>query len=355
MPILYSEPTGAAKLAWHIAFWVAIFLCFTYIDSGYDHRYYRAALSQLVQMPVKIAFTYSIIYYLFPAYLYKRRYSVFFSLLVLLILLAGTIYRFTQGFVTLPYLYPELPFTPFDPSRFLWAVFAISFPAVIAISITLFISRYESARVEQKLQNENLVAELRFLKAQISPHFLFNTLNNIYGLSLSGSPQTPEAILKLSGLLRFVLQNAASGYISLEEELEILDDYIALEQLRYGGRLDLRFVREIDSPGRMIAPLILLSLVENSFKRGASESLSNPYIHITLNVKDGMLHFKIANSKEPRSRQHEEGIGLNNIHRQLELTYGPLYSFDIRDEELFYCLTLTINLQAHEKAKLHDH
>lgn len=355
MASLFPVFNRRRRLLYHICFWVVIYLCFAYIDSGYDKRYGRAALNQAVQLPVKIAFTYCIIYYLLPAYLFTKKYTSFFLLLALAVLLGGSIFRLAQGFITLPLYHPKLPFTPFDPDRFLWAVFEISFPAVIAASIKLFESRYAGERIAQQLQTEKLLAELRFLKAQISPHFLFNTLNNIYGLALGRSEQTCEAILKLSDLLRFILQHAHSGYISLEAELRVLNDYISLERLRYGTRLDLKLVTEIESPGYRIAPLILLSLVENSFKHGASESLLHPFIHLRLKAQAGFLFFDIENSKEEDTASNKDGIGLTNIRRQLELTYGKLYHLNIRDELSHYCLSLSINVQQHEQAELYHH
>jgi two-component system LytT family sensor kinase len=355
MSAAYPNTSPRLKPVWHLCFWLAIYLFFAYIDSGYDHRYRRAFVNQAILLPAKIAFAYCVLYYLIPRFLYRKRYYEFLALLVLFIFLGATAYRLLQGYFILGRYSPKLPFTPFDGGRFLWASFDVSFPAVIAASAKLFKSRYESAQREQKLQNENLRAELRFLKAQVSPHFLFNTLNNIYGLSLASSPMASEAILKLSEVLRFVLHNAASRQISIEEELAVLDDYIALERLRYGERLDLKFVKEIQVPGQKIAPLILLSLVENAFKHGASESLSNPFIHIDLKVEEDSLLFTITNSKEQDVMQGTEGIGLSNIRRQLELTYQDNYSLDIQNGDLFYRLSLGINLHTHEQVELHDH
>ena len=352
---VYFDQGPRQKLLWHVCFWLVVYLFFAYVDSGYDHRYGRAFINQAIFLPVKIAFAYCVLYYLMPRFLYRKRYYEFFLLLVLFILIGAMAYRLIQGYYVLGTFSPKLPFTPFDADRFLWAAFDLILPAIVAVSVRLFKNRYESAQREQTLQNENLQAELRFLKAQVSPHFLFNTLNNIYGLSLAASPKAPEAILRLSDVLRFVLHHAASRQISIEEEVAILDDYISLERLRYGERLDLKFVKEIREPGRQIAPLILLSLVENAVKHGASESLSNPFIHIELKAGEDEVYFAIVNSKEQNVTSQQEGIGLGNIRRQLELTYRDDYSLDIQEGDLFYRLSLRINLHTHEQVELHDH
>jgi LytS/YehU family sensor histidine kinase len=294
------------------------------------------------------------VYYFVPEYLYKKKYLQFFLALALGLLLSGCTVRLIQGYIILALYQPRLPFTPFDIGRFLWVLFDVSAPTFIILSFRLFRSRYESESRAQQLQNEKLLAELRFLKAQVSPHFLFNTLNNIYGLSLAQSPKTPESILKLSELLRFVLKNALANYIRLEQEIEILDNYIALEQLRYGDRLDLRFDKTIANPGLMVAPLLLLPLVENSFKHGASEMLHRPFVHITLRTQADLLYFNIANSKEQKAITHQEGTGLANLRRQLELLYRNSYSLDIENRDVSYSVTLTINLQKHEQAALYD-
>jgi hypothetical protein len=346
---------NAAVILWHVSFWLFIYLFFAYVDSGYDHHYSRAFINQAIFLPLKIGLAYCVLYYLMPHFLYRKRYSEFFLLLILSIIIGAAGYRLIQAYYVLDTFDPKLPFTPYDADRFLWAAFDVSLPAIVAVSVQLFKNRFESAQREQMLLNEKLQTELKFLKAQVSPHFLFNTLNNIYGLSLSNSAMAPEAILKLSDVLRFVLDHATSGQISIEEEVAVLEDYIALERLRYGERLDLKFVKDIQEPGLQIAPLILLSLVENAFKHGASESLNKPFIHIELKTVDDVVFFDIVNSKEADVNVAQEGIGLRNIRRQLELTYRNDYSLDIQHADIFYRLSLRINLHAHEPVELHDH
>src|ERR1043165_6331584 len=355
MSTVFAHKRPRLHLVWHVCFWLIIYLVFACIDSGYDHRYHRAFVNQALFMGPRMAFAYCVLYYLIPYFLFPKRYYAFFTLLLVFLAASGVAYRAVQGVYVLSTFVPKLEFTPFALGRFFWACLDVSIPGMIAATLRLIQSRYESAQREQQLQNENLLAELRFLKAQVSPHFLFNTLNNIYGLSLASSPMASEAILKLSGVLRFVLHHAASRQISIKEELAVLDDYIALERLRYGERLDLKFVKDIKEPGLQIAPLILLSLVENAFKHGASESLSNPLIHIELKADEEGLFFAITNSKEPDVMPGQEGIGLSNIRRQLELTYRDDYSLDIQHDDLFYRLSLRINLHKHEQVELHDH
>jgi len=311
-------------------------------------------MTDLIQLPLKILVTYFIIYYLLPKYFNTKKYKQLVLISILLVISSGSIFRIIQGKITLPIFYHERQFTPWDPGRFLWALFEVFFPAMLATSIVLIKSKFESMKREQELQKEKLKTELNFLKAQINPHFLFNTLNNIYGLSLINSPQTSGSILKLSELLRFILRKGTLTEIKIEDEVKILYDYIELEKLRYGERLNYSFQTEIDNQDEMIAPLLLLPFVENSFKHGASESRFISFISIYLKLIDGLLVFKITNSKEKKRGDNENGLGLKNIQRQLELTYGIHHHLDIQNTVNDFSISLTINLKEYEKTQLYN-
>jgi LytS/YehU family sensor histidine kinase len=197
---------------------------------------------------------------------------------------------------------------------------------------------------EQVLQKEKAIAELKFLKAQISPHFLFNTLNNIYSLARKESKLTPEVILKLSKLMRFMLYDASSPTILLIDELKLIEDYIALEKLRYSDRLRVEFKSDLDFPSQRMAPLLLIHFVENAFKHGASESRFDSFISIHVELKKGMLLAKITNTTEEHQQLKEDNaIGLNNMKRQLELLY-PKHTLTITKEIRKFSIELIIPL-----------
>jgi two-component system, LytTR family, sensor kinase len=207
----------------------------------------------------------------------------------------------------------------------------------------------KSKENEKNLVKEKLETELKFLRNQTNPHFLFNTLNNIYALSLKKSDDTPEVVLKLSKLLNFMLYESRKASISIGDELKILDDYIELERIRYNGRLEISFIREIDNESEQMAPLLLLSFVENAFKHGASESRFESYIHIDMKLQAGILNFSIENNKENCEKQQSTGnIGLANVRRQLELMYTD-YDLKVDDETNRFNVGLMINLNSHAK------
>jgi LytS/YehU family sensor histidine kinase len=200
----------------------------------------------------------------------------------------------------------------------------------------------------QKLRIEKQEAELSYLKSQTNPHFLFNTLNNIYSLARDKSDLAPESILRLSGILRFMLYEAGGEYITIEQELKIINDYIALEKLRYDDSLHVNIKYDIEDFKQIVPPLLLIPLVENAFKHGVSETRNQPYVDIFLSSYKKQLEFTVKNSVEgsPGEKQVKENIGLSNIRRQLELLY-KVYDLTLEQNETEFKVTLKINLASH--------
>ncbi len=200
----------------------------------------------------------------------------------------------------------------------------------------------------QQLRIEKQQTELNYLKSQTNPHFLFNTLNNIYSLARDKSDLAPESILRLSKILRFMLYETSGAYIAIEQELKIIKDYIALEKLRYDESLHVNFNYDIEDTRQALPPLLLIPLVENAFKHGVSETRDHPFVDIHLSVKQRRLAFFVKNSAEafPGAGSVKENIGLSNLRRQLELLYTD-YNLSVQQGESVFTATLTINLASH--------
>lgn len=200
----------------------------------------------------------------------------------------------------------------------------------------------------QQLRIEKQAAELNYLKSQTNPHFLFNTLNNIYSLARDKSDLAPESILRLSKILRFMLYETGGAYIAIGQELKIMSDYIALEQLRYDESLRVSFNHDIEDMKQALPPLLLIPLVENAFKHGVSETRNRPFVDIHLTVKQRHLAFSVKNSSEdfPEEWAVKENIGLSNLRRQLELLYTD-YTLVARQGQSEFTAALTINLASH--------
>ena len=227
--------------------------------------------------------------------------------------------------------------------------FSDSMFSVFFFGIIKHIYDYRKLRdTAQKLRIEKQEAELNYLKAQTNPHFLFNTLNNIYSLARDKSDLAPESILRLSKILRFMLYETSGAYICIEQELKIMGDYIALEKLRYDDSLIVNFNYDIEDMKQALPPLLLIPLVENAFKHGVSETRSHPFIDIHLSVRDRRLAFFVKNSTEIYTGEMnvKENIGLSNLRRQLELLYTD-YDLLILQGETRFTATLKINLASH--------
>lgn len=200
----------------------------------------------------------------------------------------------------------------------------------------------------QRLKIEKQEAELNYLKSQTNPHFLFNTLNNIYSLARDKSDLAPESILRLSKLLRYMLYETSSNYIAIEQELKIIQDYIALERLRYDDSLLVNLNNDVEDMKQAIPPLLLIPLVENAFKHGVSETRRQPFVDIHLSVKNRHLLFIVKNSAEAFSGETEvrANIGLSNLRRQLQLLYTD-YELVAQRRDTMFVASLKINLASH--------
>ncbi|MHA4846955.1 sensor histidine kinase [Flavitalea antarctica] len=207
---------------------------------------------------------------------------------------------------------------------------------------------YKLKQSTQLLQIEKQQAELNYLKSQTNPHFLFNTLNNIYALAREKSDLAPESILRLSKILRYMLYEAGGDYIAIEQELKIISDYIALEQLRYDDSLRVNFNNDIEDMRQAMPPLLLIPLVENAFKHGVSETRGMPYVSIHLSVKSRQLLFIVKNSSDAvvSTGIVTENIGLSNLRRQLHLLYTD-YNLSVQQGASEFTATLKINLATH--------
>lgn len=200
---------------------------------------------------------------------------------------------------------------------------------------------------EKNIIREKLETELKFLRNQTNPHFLMNTLNNIYALARRKSDETPEVVMKLSEMLRYILYEAGEKKINLMDEVKVLEDYLELEKMRYSERLQVSFEKEIDDDSYEITPLLLLPFVENAFKYGISETRFESFVRIRLTVSDHHLSFCIENSKDDQAlARPSTQIGLNNVRRQLELMYRD-YQLEVVNESQLFKALLTIKLDSY--------
>ncbi|MEP7141231.1 MAG: sensor histidine kinase [Ferruginibacter sp.] len=346
----------------HIAFWIVyllqdVVLIFLLDISRVQHftvtkGIITAVENCLVLVLPKLLFTYLMLYVIIDKML-KEGNLVKSGILYSLLALTGTLllYRAISIYFIYPVIYGWSTNVPpyFNLLGFLVGLMDIGFASGAAIVIKQIRLQLAAKEKEKNLTREKLETELKFLRNQTNPHFLFNTLNNIYALARKKSDDTPEVVMKLSKLLRFMLYETKKPSINIGDEIKMLDDYIELERIRYNGRLTINFLREIDNEMEQISPLVLLPFVENAFKHGASESRFESYIHIDMKLQKSLLNFNIENTKENNDNNGlTENIGLTNVRRQLELIYSD-YDIKVQNETSVFKIALTINLLSHAK------
>lgn len=221
--------------------------------------------------------------------------------------------------------------------------------AVIGFAVALKVIRDwdRKDRLTIQLQGEKRDAELQFLRAQIHPHFLFNTLNNLYGLALKNAPQTPDSILRLSGLLDFILYECNAEKIPVQKEITLIGQYIELERLRFGERLNLVFNADTPPENALVAPLLLLPFVENAFKHGAGSTNGEVFVKIDLRIDGKNLWFQVENSKSPNGKSESngsKGIGLRNVEKRLQLLYADRYRLHKTESADVFLISLELRL-----------
>ena len=339
------------RIKWHILFWLVYIFSYTFmpIALGEDDSVIKDLQFVLLQLPLKIFATYTLVYYFLPRFILKKRYFAFVLLILPLSFILGLGQRYLMAAILYPIYYPEsleqwgLIYWP----KVFYAAIETYAIAVVAAVIKLLKQWFQTQQLTNSLKQEKLAAELKFLKAQIHPHFLFNTLNNLYALTLKKSPKAPEVVLKLSDLLDYMLYECNVSKVTLEKEIKMLENYIELEKIRYGDDLKVEFSKEDDLSGFFISPMLLLPLVENSFKHGVSGEIHEKWIEINLNTQERTIKFSIENSRDINSsgkkESYTEGIGLKNVIRRLELVYKDKHQIKIDDKGESYKVVLTID------------
>jgi sensor histidine kinase YesM len=326
------------RLTQHILFWLAVIIYFT-IGYGAPGRYAETFARVLLFLPGHIFLTYVFFYYLISFFLLKKKYGLF-TLLGVVTYFSSLLYAYVINFHVLTLLHLQS----------IWVGSPLIGQTTMlgaALSIKFLKQYYKEKQNAMELGRQKNRAELDLLKSQVHPHFLFNTLNNLYSHVLEHSPKAPDILLKLSELLRFLIYESSSAFIPLEQEISLIRKYIELEQLRYGDRLDVSFSVEGDFQNRFITPLLLLPLIENAIKHGVSNQIDQCWISLTMYTEGDKFHFKLVNSKDHEpvlaSRTHN-GLGLYNVRKRLELAYADQHLLKIDAEEDMFIIILELIL-----------
>ena len=293
--------------------------------------------------------SYFVVYFLVPKYLLKKLYKSFilYTIYTLILSVYAIILSVLFALVYLADLNPEnaSPITKTLP----FIILGVFFVVLIVVTLSLILHNYKSIVKNEDLKNKILQTqlqlkeqELKLLKMQIHPHFLFNSLNTIYGFALKKGEETPKMILKLSNLLDYILYQIEKPSVSLENEIYHLQDYISLEKLRFHDTLQVNLIKESAVENINIAPMMLIPFVENSFKHGA---IVNGVLVINILIKkiDNTILFEVENSIIEKSKS-EGGIGLENIQKRLKMLYPNAHTLEINENDQRFKVSLTLQL-----------
>ncbi len=222
-------------------------------------------------------------------------------------------------------------------------IFMSGFFVVISCLLKFAVDWFANERVNRHLETEKKDMELQFLKSQLNPHFLFNSLNNIYSLAYQKSDKTADAVLKLSEIMRYMIYESNDGWVSLSKEIEYLQSYIELQKLRFKDGAAVEFTLNGEIDGQKIVPLILISFVENAFKHGVANDPNDP-IKINIIANQKILHFSITNRKHNHNKDEMGGVGLSNVERRLQLLYPGRYKLNIVNSTTHYTSELMLDI-----------
>lgn len=346
-----KDRMAVPRVVWHSLFWIAV-LGYGLVENWTASTNKQAILEvYLTKLPVQMLLAYSITYFLLPRFLLRGAYVQFVIILIVsayVVSIGNSYYRAFYAEAKYPMFYRSQTVHSvamyYSFTKFLMYITSFYTPAAIMGLIKLVKTQHKKEQQRQAIEKQMLLAEMTFLKNQLNPHFLFNTLNNLYMLTLKASPQAPEVVARLSETLDYMLYRCSEHAVPVQGEIQLIENYLALERLRLNDNVRTNFTAPKNPGTATVAPLIMLSLVENAFKHGVNKGIGPATVDIDLQVTDLKLIFSVANTKAPLGDATPPGIGLKNIRRQLELMYPGKHDLFIDDSPHQYKVELQILL-----------
>ena len=332
------------QVFWHVFIWLSLVSFVLFVVRNNDRFTTQGILVLFVLYGlINISLFYINYLILIPRFLDRKNYAVY-AMAVLIVVIGYGLAKYGVGRI-----FPNdvllrnstniIGFWSYFISTVITSLMFIFLSIVLKFSIAWFLNE----RIQRDLENQRLTAELAFLKSQINPHFLFNSLNSIYSLAYQKSDNTPGAILKLSEIMRYMLYESNDNKVALEKELQYLQNYIDLQKIRFGKNAFIDFKIEGEVGDQRIVPLLLIAFIENAFKHGVANDAATA-IQLLIRIDATTLYFFIRNKKHANNRDAVGGIGLSNVKRRLDLLYPRKYSLEIRDEIDTYTCELSLVL-----------
>jgi two-component system LytT family sensor kinase len=328
----------------HVIFWIITIVFYAYVTTGILEKAgaYQYWLNIIIRNGLLILICYINIYFLFPKFFKKNKY-VLYGLSVFVCLLLFTLLENMHDKQLYGYVLNDINKQSFFSNTFYNFSIALFY---LCFTMALMLSKnwYKQHLLLQKIQVENLETELRYLKAQMNPHFLFNSLNTIYFQIDKSNTEARTSLHKFSELLRYQLYECNEEQIAIEKEIEYLKSYIDLQRLRKQKNYSICFKADEDVCNFSIAPLLLISFVENAFKHVSHYADKTNDIHVGLHRENNYLLFDVVNSKNDSQLSAQDGIGLKNVKRRLELLYANKHELCIRNESSSYSVHLKLQV-----------
>ncbi len=331
----------------HISFWCVYLSVFIYQITSYRRREFdlgEAFVQAAFHVLFNMLMAYINYFLLLPRFLERKKvlqYLLEFSVPFVLLMIPRI---HLQRLLIDGYTFQERYFysTTYIVQVSTTCLFLVIFVAMLRFAKDWF--EFESKKKE--VENEKLAAELNFLKAQINPHFLFNTLNNLYYLAYTQSPNTTEVIAKLSAMMRYMIYDSNYKQVPLSKEIEYMENYISLERLRLNNQIPIKFDIAGNTDQVMIAPLIFITFLENAFKHGVSNNSPGAWVNISISLQGKECTYRVENSKVKtvKDENGKSGIGLKNVNRRLELSYPEKHRLKVEDLEDRYIVQLNVTL-----------
>ena len=335
------------NLLGHLFFWILVMLTYAISEWGYRDNFAQAMLFELVFLPSRLIAVYINWFVLIPRLLYQNRIFQYLLFLLLLLFVLATAQRYLTIYWAYPRFFPDWNYqkNPLVFFRIVQNLVLILAPVAFSIGIKIFMDWFDQKNKARQLEVEKTEAELKYLKSQINPHFLFNALNSIYGLSLEQSAKVPRLLLRLSDFLSYSLYESATPYISLKKEINLIKNYIALEQERYEDKVEVNWMVQEGLPLDLeIAPLLFIPLIENAFKHGVKKATNQAKVWIHLSLDGKRLVFDVKNSIPTGLESQAEGIGLANLKKRLAILYPEKHELDIKEDGGYFLANLTLKL-----------
>lgn len=337
----FKGEVGVQLILWFAHFNLELFGYINYYNFTFKELTYLFFLG----LPAKALFIYSTIYWSVPRFFFKKKYLTFAFVTLLILLISAMMYMAGAHYLFNQYYRIELfNSTPyFDIGSFVRSFEFILTVGSVFIAFSLVRISFLQHKMNHELRTANISAELKNLKEQIKPHFLFNTLNNLYGLTRKDPEKASEVVMRLSQIMSYILYSVNEQKVSIRDEVDFLQDYLELEKIRYDRNIEITFQKRIEFEHFQIPPLILQPFVENAFKHGLSKLRKDAWLQINLKVDQHELSFKVTNSKpDLLSNRSLPSIGIENVRKRLDIIYPDSYRLMVMDEGQSFLVNLTI-------------